>query len=266
MQYGATQLFERIIPAYLNADARTRILVTSTWANGVENFIPFFLSARHRSRVEIMSVNSFMGERKPMDAYTLMVMTPREYAEACASGKFQLIEVDRVVPYPDGRPGFYFARLSYAADFERKIAAEYEAHNLTVTETIRLGSEALQVIHSLFDLGGLSDLFDDNPQTLARGLEANPLVLEFSFAKPRPLRGLRAVFGSMDLRLTASLAGPDDRAHETYIRDFRGLPPDPSVEMDFARGPALASTLRLEILKLDAAGDKHIHVRELIFR
>jgi len=35
--------------------------------------------------------------------------------------------------------------------------------------------------------------------------------------------------------------------------------------VSFARGPALVSRLRLEILKLDGAEEEHIHIRELSF-
>jgi hypothetical protein len=265
MQYGATQLFTEAIPACLNADVNTRILVSSTWANGADTFIPFFLSGNHRSRVQMLSIDSFMRERRSLDANTLLVMTPSEYQDARASGKFQSIEVDRIVPYPDGRPGFYFAVLSYAANFEQTIAAEKAARRLLITETVELNGEPLQVSHSALDFGQLRDLFDGNPDSLVRGLGANPLVLDFAFAKPRAMKEVKGTFGSMDFRLTAILTAPDQEVSEVYSWDFRGLPLDPSVEVSFARGPALVSRLRLEILKLDGAEEEHIHIRELSF-
>jgi len=179
---------------------------------------------------------------------------------------FQAIDVDRVIPYPDGRPGFYFARLSYAKDFEQRLAAEKAARSLTIAETFRLGDQVLQVSHSAFDMGQMGDLFDGDTFTLVRGREANPLVLDFSFAHPRPVRGLRAAFGSMDFILTARISSLDEKEAEVYSREFRGLPPDPTVEMEFTRGPTQASRLRLEVLKLDAGEEEHIHVRELTFR
>ena len=265
MQYGATQLFTEAIPACLNADVNKRILVSSTWANGADTFIPFFLSGNHRSRVQMLSIDSFMRERRSLDANTLLVMTPSEYQDARASGKFQSIEVDRIVPYPDGRPGFYFAVLSYAANFEQTIAAEKAARRLLITETVELNGEPLQVSHSALDFGQLRDLFDGNPDSLVRGLGANPLVFDFAFAKPRAMKEVKGTFGSMDFRLTAILTAPDQEVSEVYSWDFRGLPLDPSVEVSFARGPALVSRLRLEILKLDGAEEEHIHIRELSF-
>lgn len=266
MQYGATQLFEGAIPEYLKQDPNTRIMMTSTWANGADTFIRFFLPKDQQSRVQMLNVDYFMKDRRPLDGNTLLVMTPAEYAQAMASGKFKLVDVDRIIPYPDGRPGFYFARLAYADNLEQIVQEEKATRSQLVTETIELDGQPVQVSHSLFDAGQLKDLFDKDTFTLARGLEANPLVLDFKFSQPRPIRGLEAVFGSMDFTLTARLTGEDAAEPTIYAQTFRGLPPDPKIEMDFAQGPALVSRLRLEIQQLNAGDEVHIHVRELRFR
>jgi hypothetical protein len=261
MQYGATQLFEDAIPAYLKQDPNTRIMMTSTWANGADTFIRFFLPKDQQSRVQMLNVDYFMKDRRPLDANTLLVMTPTEYEQAKTSGKFKSVDVDRVLPYPDGRPGFYFARLVYADNLEQIVQQEKTARSQLVAETISLDGQSVEVSHSIFDAGQLRDLFDGEPFTLARGLEANPLVLEFTFSQPRPIKGLTAIFGSMDFTLTARLTGDGAAEPQVYSQTFRGLPPDPKVELTFDQGPALVTALRLEIQQLNAGDEVHIHLR-----
>jgi hypothetical protein len=48
MQYGARQVFEMAIPELLRGDPAALVLVTSTWANGTDNFLYFFLDDEQR--------------------------------------------------------------------------------------------------------------------------------------------------------------------------------------------------------------------------
>ncbi|MCX6031142.1 MAG: YfhO family protein [Chloroflexi bacterium] len=266
MQYGAKQLFEDTIPVYLKRDPNTLVLVSSTWANGADTFIRFFLPPEQRPRVQMLNVDYFMSARRTLTPNMLLVMTPNEYEQAKASKKFKSVTVEQVIPYPDGRPGFYFARLAYADNLDAIIADEKAVRSKPVVEQFVLDGQQVQVSHSQFDAGQLRDLFDGDPFTLARGLEANPLVLEFTFPQPRPMTGLAADFGSMDFTLTAQLTADGATAPVAYSQTFRGLPPDPHVELAFERGPAAVKKLRLEILQLNAGNEVHIHVRELKFK
>ena len=167
------------------------------------------------------------------------------------------------LPYPDGMPGFYFVRLAYAENFEAIVAQEREARSRPVTEEIELDGQLVQVSHSIFDGGQLRDLFDADTYTLARGLEANPLVVELTFPETREIKGLEGTFGSMDFALTARLTGEGAVEPVVYSETYRGLPPDPTVEMVFDRGPGKVAKLRLEIQQLNVGEEVHVHVREL---
>jgi hypothetical protein len=263
MQYGARQLFQEAIPEYLRRDPDTRIMVTSTWANGADAFVRFFLPKEDRSRVQMLNVDHYLEAHRDLGPDTLLVMTPSEYDEATRSPKFKSVEVDRVVPYPDGRPGFHFARLAYADNIEEVMAEERAARERPVVEAARIDGQTVQVTHSLLDAGQMSDLFDGDPFTLVRGMEANPLIFEFVFPEPRTASGLKAAFGSMDFVLSAFLYGDESAEPVAYSGEYRGLPPDPSVELAFDRGPAKVVKLRLEILKLGSGPEAKIHVRDL---
>lgn len=266
MQYGATQLFGEAIPAYLSAHPEGRLVVSPTWANGTDNFIRFFLTQDQQQRVSMANVDYFMKEQRPLEQNMVLVMTPLEYEQARSSGKFKQIEIAQALPYPDGSPGFYFVHLAYADNLAEIVAQEKAARSKPVTESIEIDGQMVQVSHSIFDGGQLRDLFDGDAFTLARGLEANPLIVELAFPQPRPLKGLTADFGSMDFTLTAKLYPEGSEEPVVYSEAYRGLPPDPHVELAFDKGPAAVSRLRLEILQLNAGDEAHVHVRELKLR
>ncbi|MGC8779670.1 MAG: ArnT family glycosyltransferase, partial [Anaerolineae bacterium] len=266
MQYGALQLFGEAIPEYLRDHPDSRIMVSPSWANGADNFVRFFLTREQQARVQMLNVDYFMAARRPLDANTLLVMTPEEYEHTRNSPKFKSVQVERIIPYPDGRPGFYFVRLAYADRLDEILAQEREARSRPVTDRIELDGEMIEVLHSQFDMGRLADVFDGDVFTLARGREANPLVFDLRFPTSRQIAGLKATFAAMDFTLKVSLY-EDERADPiVYEQTFRNLPPDPTVEMAFDRGPAQTIRARIEILQLNAGADVHIHVRELRFQ
>lgn len=266
MQYGAKQLFAEAVPEDLQKDPNTRIMMTSTWANGSDTFIRFFLTKEQAARVQMLNIDYYMLARRELNPDSVLVMTPSEYQRALGSGKFKRVEVERVVPYPDGSPGFYFARLAYADNFDEVLAQERIARSQSIQDQVVIDGETVQLLHSQLDMGLPPNLFDGDTFTLVRGLEANPLVFEFTFPQPRKITGLAADFGSMDLTMTVQLYADPAGAPSIYTQTFRGLPPDPHVDMAFDGAPEQVSKLRLEVLQLNAGNEVHIHVRELKFK
>ncbi len=265
MQYGARQLFEEAIPEYLAQDPDTQIMVSSTWANGADTFIRFFIPKALQSRVQMLNIDHYMDARRTLDDHILLVMTPSEYEEALASPKFKTVDVDRIIRYPDGKPGFYFARLTYADDLDELLAAERTERSRPVTDQAMINGVPAQITHSLLEAGQVSDLFDADPFTLVRGLEANPIVFDITFAEPRPVETLTATFGSMDFALTVSAYAPGATEPVVYAREYRDMPPDPTVEIVFDRGPELVEWVVIEALHLTAGPEAKIHVRDLVF-
>ena len=70
----------------------------------------------------------------------------------------------------------------------------------------------------------------------------------------------------MDFVVTAKLFADEHAEPKVYTQEFRGLPPDPQIEMAFDDAPSTVRKLRLEVLQLQPPTDVHIHVRELKFR
>jgi hypothetical protein len=122
-------------------------------------------------------------------------------------------------------------------------------------------------VHSRLEAGQIPDIFDGDSVTLIRGLEANPLVLDFHFSQPRTMSGLTAIFGAMDdFTVTISLYAPGSDNPVAYSQNYRGLPPDPKVEWTFNNDPQPVIRAEIDIHNNRSGNTAQIHVRELQFR
>lgn len=263
MQYGARQLFQEVIPVYLQREPSATILVSSTWANGADNFIRFFLSPEQQRRVRMDGVESYLFRQLPLNRDTIFIMTAAEYQKALNSPKFSRVELEQIVPYPDGTPGFYVTRLEYSPEAAAIFAAEKAARQQLVEAQVVYEGQPLRLRHSQIDMGAPQLIFDDDEFTLMRGLEANPFILELYFSQPRQLTGIRAVFGSVNYDVTASLhpsLGDETIIYRGQYRKATGLP---ALEMTFSQDLPPISWLRLEFHNPEAGESANIHIREI---
>lgn len=261
MQYGASQLFATI-PRLLAASPDTRIHISPTWANNPNIFAPFFLDQRQQARVDWLNVDAFMVEHLTLDRSMLFVMPPDEYERAVHSGKFLLTQPEQVIPYPDGRPGFYFVRMEYVPYIDDILAADRRARARLVESTATLDGEQIVIQHSLLDTGRAQDLFDDDPRTLIRGMEANPLRLVLQFARPRPVTSIGMDFGSMEGFRVHVMLTRDGSTTESTDKQFLGLPPDPHIDLALPSGTPV-SRIQIEVTDFNQGETAHIHIRGL---
>ena len=119
--------------------------------------------------------------------------------------------------------------------------------------------------HSQIDMGAPSLMFDDDPFTLIRGLEANPFVLEMTFEEPRQINGIIADFGQVGLSLTALLYFEPDGDMIEYTATFSRPAEETKVQMDFDKVPGKVHKIRLEILNPTSGDRANIHIRQLKF-
>ena len=260
MQWGAEQVFG-MLPDYLRDHPNTRVYLSPSWANGTEVFMRFFIP--NESRVQLTNVDGFITNKQAIDPNAVFLMTPDERQRALDSKKFEPPQVEQVIPYPDGRDGFYLARLKYVPNVDAIFAAEREARKRPVTDVVTVNGEQVTVNHSIFDAGSTKDLVDGDTFTLARGLEANPLMVEFVYPSARPITRFAGDFGSMEFELKISLYADDNAQPVTTTKQFRGLPPDPHVEFPLDNPPPEVKKVRIEIRDMNAGEQTHIHVREL---
>lgn len=265
LQWGSPQVFAAIKDVLRQAPS-SRVLLSPTWANNPAVFLDFFLDPSERSRVAIGNVDAFLFSKQPLSGKDLLVMTPPEYERARSSKKLVLDKPERVLAYPDGKPGFYFVRMKYADGVDPLFAAEREARRRLHRSTVTLRGKPVEVHHSMLDMGGIPDLFDGNTATLIRGLEANPFILELRFSAPEVIRSVALDLGTMPFRLTVLATPSGGGGPVTANATYGDLGRDPHVRFRIFESPRPVEALRLEILNLNDGETTHVHVRELALR
>jgi hypothetical protein len=262
MQYGAQQVFSAV-KDYLKEKPGTTIIFSPDWANGADVLARFFLS--DPLPIQIGSIDGYLYQHLPLDAATLFIMTPEEYEQAHTSGKFSQIQVEKTLPYPNGQPGFYFAHLKYVDNIDEILAAEKEARRALQETEVNIGGQVVQARFSMLDMGQLKDMFDGNEDTLARTLEANPLVIELTFPEARTISGLSIKIGSTEARVTAQLYSDPKLQPVEFVQNLSGSVDHPEVAMNFDQS-VQAKVLHLEIQDLHQEEPSHVHIWEIILR
>jgi hypothetical protein len=266
MQWGAPQVF-RAIKDELAKSPDSRIFVSSTWSNNPAEFVRFFLTAEEEKRVAIADIRAWDQRLSPLEGNEVFVMTPDEYALAKGRRIFTVPEPIRTIFYPDGRPGFRFVRVRYSADAPEIFQEERRARSVLKEETTAVGGEIWTIRHSVADMGSVPDLFDGRPDSLLRGLEANPFVIEIVFPSLRNVKGVALSLGGMDLAHLRVRAAPESGGEEVEgDRDVPNRPPRDTIDVPLARGPVRTSRIRIEIADGNGTDPTHIEVREVRVR
>jgi hypothetical protein len=262
MQYGAEQVFTAVAEE-LAKSPDTHVLVSPSWANNANVYLYFFLDSEQQKRAEIGHISSYLDVKGQLTPDKLFVMAPEEYAQARASSKLIVSPPERILPYPDGRPGFYFVRMRYVDNVDAIFAAEREARQILQVGKVTIDGQEVQVRYSRLDIGRIVDIFDHNLTTLMRGLEANPLVIELTFPQPRSISSLNIAVAKMDFSVKVEVTPPNGTSPRSFTQTWRDIPGEPQVDFPLAGGPYQVSRLRIEIMDLNRQDEVHVHVREI---
>jgi hypothetical protein len=264
MQYGASQLFGEV-KKYAKEHPDVRLLVSSNWANGTDVVKRFFVP----DNMPVEMGSHFGYEiRYLSDIETReFVVIPAEWEEINRSGKFMDIQVDKILNYPNGKPGFYFVRLRYVDNIQAILTAEKETRRQLQEGQVMIDGEPVKVRYSLLDGGSIEVLFDGNTShsNVARTMEANPFVVELIFSKPRTLNGLTITIGGMEAKITARLYASPDAQPVEYSTTFNSTVKNTTTSIDFTQSTQV-QVLHVEVLDIHAGEPAHIHVTELQLR
>ena len=266
MQYGAFQIFD-IMQQYRQVHPETKIISSPTWANGGDVLPRFFVD--DFSSFQIASVQGYILQKLPLDNNTLFIMTPQEYDIARTSPRLTNIKVERIVPYPDGAPGFYFVRLRYADHVDEVFAAEKEARQVLRESTLRINGQDVRVRHSYLD-GDFQDqsiaqVFDNDPLTLAKTFEANPFVIELTFPEPRMLTGFSIRIGAANLKITLKCYSKPGTQPIIYKFEMQGTRRQPERSFDLP-APTRIQILQVEVLDPKPNDQTKVHIWDLTLR
>jgi len=265
MQYGASQVFSTI-RGDLEKAPDTKFIVSPDWANNPNAFAPFFLENEQIGRVEFLSPAGYLTRKRDWQRDAVFVLPADQYATIRSSGKFEMQTPLHVLPYPDGRDGFFFVRMRYVPDIEAIFTRERTARARLVDETAMVNGHAVRISHSITDKGTVADLFDNDRETLLRGLDANPMVLDFTFTDPLVLHSIALNIYRVDLGLTVTAWSDGDSEPKRFASEYRNLPNDARVDVAMPGAPVLARRLRLELLDLSGTEITKIHIRTLQLR
>ena len=263
MQYGATQVFQAV-KDYKAENPRAKIIFSPTWANGTDVLARFFLS--DPLPIQMGSIEGHLFEVLPLDDQTVFVMTPDEYKLAVDSGKFTDIRVDKVLPYPNAEPGFYFVRLKYIPNIAAVLAGEEEARRALQETQVTVGNETWTVQYSPLDISDIGAVLDGDPNSFVRTIEANPMVLDLQFPEVKELKGLELNIGSVDdMEVTASMVAAPGEEPVTYTAEFQSTVENPKIELDFDV-PVRTLRLHLELRDANQSEPGHVHLWEMVLK
>ena len=266
MQYGGFQIFD-IIDEYVKEHPDTNVIFSPDWANGADVVARFFLD--DFSSIQVGSVRGHITQKLPLDENTLFIMTPQEYDIITQSEKLTDINVERIVPYPDGSPGFYFVRLRYADDID-KIFAEEKAIRTALREaTVMIDGEEVQLRYSYLDSEfqdkSMALVFDNDPFTVAKTFETNPFVIEMTFPRMRTLNGFSIIIGSAQVQITLKCYSESGAEPTVYTFEGQGTRNQPELSFDLPK-PVEAQILRVEVLDPYTSEQSKVHIWELKLR
>jgi MFS family permease len=273
MQFGAPQVFRDTVLPELKNDPNLQIIVSPSWANGTEQFIPFFIPDEYRSRVR------FGQPADPTYIDMLVAGTPRllfvttadEYNNLLQDPKFKELIVHKVIPYPNEQPGFYLISAVPADNIKEIMIAQHEQNRRPIENTMVFRGETIRVIHSPLSAGQMEDNFDSDPETFTRILEANPYVIDLYPLTPIDTHSLFIKTGSLhDLTITIRLYAPGATEPVEYIQSYKDEPdkplvPDPEFTIVFDRGPEKSERIYIEVKDNVTGETSQIHLRTIQF-
>ena len=105
-------------------------------------------------------------------------------------------------------------------------------------------------------------MFDNDKYTLARTLEANPAIVELSFAEGKPISGVSVIIGSTEVEIKASLYPVESSQPIEYLEEFQGTVSEPEVFFDFGE-TTIVQSLRIEVRDLRQGEPANVHIWEI---
>ena len=266
MQYGAFQVFD-VFKQYAREHPNTKITFSPDWANGTDVVTRFFLG--DDLSIQIGSIRGHITQKLPLDDTMLFIMTPEEFDMITKSAKFVDVQVETVIPYPDGNPGFYFVRLRYAPNIDEIFAAEKAIRQELQEAVVRIDGQNVKLRYSYLDgepqAAYIALLFDNDPYTVAKTFESNPFIIELTFPTPRNISGLSLIIGSAKVQVTVKCYAKLESSPIIYTFEGQGTIKQPGLSFDLPASQQV-QVLRVEVLDPSAPNPTKIHIWELKLR
>jgi hypothetical protein len=210
-------------------------------------------------------IDGYLERKQDLKWSTVFVLTPEEFQKVIESDKFTGIQILNIIPYPNGKPGFYFIHMRYIDNVDSIFSAEAALRKILATESATLpDGETISVSHSQFDMGTIADMFDGNNETVTRTFEANPMQIQVGFPEPRELKGVTVRVGGVESRVTVTVYPGDKPTPITFQVDKAQTADPRDVIIDFG-GTIQSARMDIEVLSVNDSEPAHVHVWEVTF-
>ena len=260
LQWGGQTLFDAI-KTYARENPDKEIILSPNWANGTDVIARYFLG--DPLPISVGNIAPYTLYQLPLDKSKVFVMTPEEVDWLPETGKFSDVEVLRVLPYPNGKPGFTFISLRYVDGIAEVFAAEQAERRQPKSAVLELFGQQVRAEYSPLDINAIYQAFDGDPNTLIRTFEANPLVISLEFPQALTLSRVTALVGNAASRLEVELK-PEDGGETIRLRvETTGFEKVSPLSLEFGRALRITA-LRVSLLNVNDGDIAHVHLWELI--
>lgn len=258
LQWGAPQVYRAALD-HLKKRPADLVMISPNWTFQGKTLLDFF--AEDNSRILVRNVADYMQVFEPEISRIVFIVTPEDFSKVKASKKFLTPEILRTIAYPDGRDGFYMLRLTYVNEISEILEAERIERHKPLQETLLIEEQQVIVHYSALDMGEISNLFDGNPETVARTAGSNPFILGLDFPQPRTLRGISLHAGAEPVTVTVEVLEPSGRP--LIFKTKSGLAPGlKDIEVNFGSRPAIKS-LKILLYDDDVPEPASVHLWEV---
>jgi hypothetical protein len=211
------------------------------------------------------SVDSYIQNMQVLDSSTTLVMLSNEYDDLIKSEKFTDIHIKKMIPYPDGKPGFYFIKMRYVDNVEEIFNLEKIARHELIGADMILQDGSLAGVHfSPLDLGTIKDVLDGDVQTIARSWEANPFQFIFDFPEPRMINEIMLTVGGEPTRIEMDLWTSMDAIPAQFVLNLEETP-DPRMALVKVNLQQPVIKAEIQVYNLNESEPAHVHVWEIRF-
>ncbi len=259
LQFGAKEVFPAA-RAYRAAHPDRQALISPNWTFQAEVMRQFFIS--NDNNIRMHGIDQTIQKIDPQIDQKVFVLLKKDLEQVTTSGHFDEPVVEQVIDYPDGSPGFYFVRLRYRDDIQAVLQGEKELRSQMVEDTAQIGDQMVTVRHMEME-GNWQNLFDLDPDSLAKTNGVNPLAIELLYDTASPLTGIVAKVGAESVRITVQVWVDETQPPQTFVLDAaEDGQPFKDVQVDF--GQTLSThRLRFELQDVQAGEDAIVHLWEL---
>lgn len=260
MQWGGKTLFDEI-KAFARENPEKNISLSPNWANGTDVIARYFLG--DPLPITVGDIAPYTLYELPLDKTRVFVMTPEEFDWLPKTGKFTDVEVLKVLPYPNGKPGFYFISLRYVDGIADVFAKEQAERRKPKSAQLELFGQQARVQYSPLDINDIYQAFDGDSSTLIRTFEANPLVISLEFPQPVALSRVTALIGNAASRLEVELTPADGSEAARFSAETGGFAQVSPLSVEFGE-PRSLTGLRVSLWNVNDGEPAHVHLWELI--